>query len=121
MTPDADAPLPWELAFTPLPALTTALNQRLRAHEACAHVGTFDGVTWQATVRDIETLDVLTDWPVGTAASDVDAAEALREALDAADDARRATLAALQAAHPAGVTVPSPEALDDAAPAARVA
>lgn len=116
-----DAPLPWELAFSPLPDLIAALNRRLRAHDACVVVGTLDGVTWQATVCDVETLDVLTDWPVGTAASDVDAAEALREALDVADDARRAGLEALQAAHPHGVTVPSPEALDDAADAARVA
>lgn len=117
-TPDA---LPWELAFDPLPSLLDALNTRLRAFDACAHVGTHDGRTWQATVRDLLTDVVLDGWPAGGGDAPVDAAEALRAALDAADAGRLATLAALQAAHPAGVTIPSPEAFDDAADAARVA
>ena len=110
-----DAPLPWEADYTPLPALLDALNRRLAPHGACAHVGTDDGRTWQATVQAPGSREPLDGWPAGGGDEPADAAEALASALDA----RAATLAALQAAHPHGVTVPSPEALTDAA--ARVA
>ncbi len=106
-----DAPLPWEAAYTPLPSLLDALNARLAPYGACAHVGTDDGRTWQATVHPLASREVLAGWPAGGGDEPADAAAALSDALDA----RAATLAALQAAHPHGVTVPSPEALDDAA------
>lgn len=108
---DSDAPLPWEADYTPLPALLDALNRRLAPYGACAHVGTDDGRTWQATVQAPGSREPLDGWPAGGGDEPADAAEALACALDA----RAATLAALQAAHPHGVTVPSPEAFDDAA------
>lgn len=104
-------PLPCELSYDPLPDLIRDINNLLRPFEAVVHVGTLDGLTQQATCRTVETLALLADFPSATGATQVDAVSDLLDALDTRAS-RAEALAALQAAHPHGVTVAAPDADD---------